>query len=189
MHSIVSRCFLVSVLFVLLLATVEGQTTGSATSALISQSFAFYPFDINVGLTIVDSSGHGHNGVLTSTITDGAPAPAIGCGRSIVFNGQATGSIPLTGTLEFTIALWVKSTQSRIGCVAPYNWFCGAGLVDGRVGPSPANDFGFTLVGGAPATGLGNPDTTALSPTAINGSLVPQPPPLLDTPAATACAL
>lgn len=68
---------------------------------------------------------------------------------------------------DFTIEYWVKIPTTTVGPTSA-NWYDGIGLVDGEVG-GLANDFGTSLLnGGKLAFGVGNPDVTIQSTTAIN---------------------
>jgi hypothetical protein len=64
---------------------------------------------------------------------------------------------------DFTISAWVRTTAT--GGTA--DWHDGDGIVDAEVA-GQANDFGTALVGNKFGFGIGNPDTTILSTTAIN---------------------
>jgi hypothetical protein len=112
---------------------------------------------------IADASGHKHDGSVI-----GAPRWQAGAGPSgggaFTFNGTSDAiQIPRVVQDDFTIALWVKTTQ-RGGMG---NWYAGAGLVDGDV-PGPRDDFGTALVGDVFAFGVGKADTTIKSTSAIN---------------------
>jgi hypothetical protein len=112
---------------------------------------------------VPDASGQKHDGSVL-----GAPAwqPGAGPGGSaaLEFNGTKDAiHIPRVVADDFTIALWVKTVQKG----GQGNWYHGAGLVDGDV-PGVTNDFGTALVGDFFAFGVGKPDTTIKSTTAIN---------------------
>jgi alpha-galactosidase len=66
---------------------------------------------------------------------------------------------------NFTIALWVKTTQTA----GTGQWWAGAGLIDGDTSSS-SRDFGTSLVGSKFAFGVGGTDTTITSITSINDS-------------------
>jgi alpha-galactosidase len=68
---------------------------------------------------------------------------------------------PVAG--DFTIAFWVKTTQTG----GTGQWWAGAGLVDGDTSSS-SRDFGTSLVGSKFAFGIGGTDTTVTSITSIN---------------------
>jgi len=83
------------------------------------------------------------------------------------FNGtSASVQIPRSiGNTDFTIALWVKTTDT--GSVGNGHWWNGNGLVDGEVsGGRP--DFGTALVGSKFSFGVGTPDVTVTSSVDIN---------------------
>jgi hypothetical protein len=112
---------------------------------------------------IPDGSGRHHDGSAVGAPTWLAAAGPAG-GGAMECNGSSDAvRIPRVVQDDFTIALWVKTTQK-----APEgSWFNGAGLVDGEVA-GVTDDFGTALVGGAFAFGVGKPDTTIKSTTPIN---------------------
>jgi hypothetical protein len=65
--------------------------------------------------------------------------------------------------MDWTIAYWVKTTDTG----GSGQWWAGKGIVDGEVA-GVMDDFGTSLVGSHAAFGVGNPDTTITSTTAIN---------------------
>jgi len=118
---------------------------------------AWYPLESNAQ----DASSNGQHGTLSGNVLSvpgrlGAPAAQ--------FDGDSgTIQIPRSVSNHFTIALWVKTTATG----GTGQWWAGKGLVDGEVSGT-AEDFGVTLVGDKAAFGVGNPDTTITSTTAIN---------------------
>src|SRR6202035_4419384 len=83
---------------------------------------------------------------------------------SYAFDGNTDAiHVPRPVQDDFTIALWVKTTQKG----GEGHWFAGAGLVDGEVA-GVTNDFGTALVGDVFAFGVGKPDTTIKSTSIIN---------------------
>jgi len=86
-------------------------------------------------------------------------------GRALQFNGTSTNYavIPRPNCMDWTIAYWVKTTATG----GTSQWYNGKGLVDGEVS-GVVDDFGTSLVGNRAAFGVGNPDTTITSTTAIN---------------------
>jgi O-glycosyl hydrolase len=107
-----------------------------------------------------DSSGNGQNGtVFGSTYVPGKLGAF-----AAQFNGTSSDiQIPLSISNSFTIAYWLKTTDTGGGP----QWWAGKGLVDGEV-PGTTNDFGTSLVGGSAALGVGNPDTTIATTNAVN---------------------
>ena len=85
--------------------------------------------------------------------------------NALQFNGTSANYaiIPRPNWMDWTIAFWVKTT----GTGGTGQWWAGEGLVDGEVA-GVADDFGISLVGNTAAFGVGNPDTTITSTTAIN---------------------
>jgi hypothetical protein len=119
---------------------------------------AWYPFEGDAQ----DASGHGNDGTISGSIT--FPSGKLGA-QSAQFNGSSDTyvTIPRSVSNSFTISFWVKTTT--IG--GSGQWYNGKGLVDGEVA-SVANDFGITLIGNSGAFGVGNPDTTITTTSAIN---------------------
>lgn len=85
--------------------------------------------------------------------------------NALQFNGTSASYaiIPRPNYMDWTIAFWVKTTNTG----GTPNWYNGKGLVDGEV-TGVVDDFGTSLVGNKAAFGVGNPDTTITSTTAIN---------------------
>ena len=130
------------------------------TVALPTDAVGSWHLDETGGSTANDTSGSGNNGVATSPVWTAA-GKINGC---LAFNGtssQVQIANPLSG--DFSIAFWVKTTQSG----GTGQWYKGIGLVDGYVAGT-TNDFGTALCGGKLAFGVGNPDQTILSTSAIN---------------------
>lgn len=86
-------------------------------------------------------------------------------GKALQFNGASTNYavIPRPNWMDWTIAFWVKTSATG----GSGQWWNGKGLVDGEVS-GVVDDFGTSLVGSNAAFGVGNPDTTITSTTAIN---------------------
>lgn len=86
-------------------------------------------------------------------------------GKALQFNGTSDYAIiPRPNWMDWTMAYWVKTTATGS---AGAQWWSGEGLVDGEVG-GVVDDFGTSLLGNNVAFGVGNPDTTITSTTAIN---------------------
>ncbi len=66
---------------------------------------------------------------------------------------------------DFTVEMWMKSTQANVGSTY---WYYGAVLFFADTVTSNSNDFGFAVLNGRVALGTGNPDTTASSRTSVN---------------------
>lgn len=130
---------------------------GSAAQAVPANPAGYWPLD---AATAVDATGSGNNGLVNSA-TWSSSGRINGC---FTFNGS-TSSIQITNPVcnDFTIAFWVKTTQTA----GTGQWYNGAGLVDGDFS-GVANDFGTALVGGKFAFGIGNPDATIFSTSLIN---------------------
>jgi hypothetical protein len=135
-------------------------TQGSSPGAVATDYVGYWPLDATNGSTTADLSAAGNNGVVTGAGWS-ASGRVNGC---LVFNGTSS-SVQITNPVcnDFTIAFWVKTTQTA----GTGQWYNGVGLVDGDY-PMTANDFGTAMCGGKFAFGIGNPDTTILSTTSIN---------------------
>lgn len=111
---------------------------------------------------VLDTSGNGLNGAFYGVTSFGA-------GRidnlAVGFTGgdDSYAEIPNPLGNDFSIAFWVNTTNTA----STGQWWNGNGLVDGEVGGA-TNDFGVSLVGSKVGFGVGNPDTTITSTSAIN---------------------
>ncbi|MDB6112098.1 MAG: hypothetical protein JWR69_3848 [Pedosphaera sp.] len=137
----------------------NGQVVASETFDLtvLGAMVAYYRFEGDA----LDSSGQGNHGT-----TNGGVAFVTGkIGPKALSTDGVSGYVqtPFSVLSDFTITLWVKTTA--IGGAG--QWWAGKGLVDGEVTGS-ADDFGTALVNNSFAFGMGNPDTTISSTTAIN---------------------
>jgi hypothetical protein len=118
---------------------------------------ALYSFEGYAG----DSGGQGNHGLVTGGLSYaigkiGAQAASLnGTGNSVV--------IPCPVVNDFSIACWMKTTASG----GAGQWWGGLGIVDGEVSGAVA-DFGTSLVGNKVAFGVGNPDLTITSTSAVN---------------------
>ncbi len=120
-------------------------------------SRAWYPFEGNAQ----DASGNGNHGAISgnATFTSGK----LGA-QAAQFDGtNAFITIPRSISDSFTIAFWLKTTATG----GSGQWYNGKGLVDGEM-PGVANDFGTSLIGTKAAFGVGNPDTTITTTSAVN---------------------
>ncbi|HZI30866.1 MAG TPA: glycoside hydrolase family 76 protein, partial [Candidatus Binatia bacterium] len=135
-------------------------TEGSSSFSVPSGYNGYWPLDATSGTVAVDASGNGNDGTVNSASWNSS-GKINGC---LFFNG-VNSSVQVNNTMngDFSIVFWVKTTQTA----GTGQWYNGAGLVDGDA-PFNNNDFGTALVGGKFAFGVGNPDTTILSTTAIN---------------------
>lgn len=134
------------------LTATEFVTTTTPTSS------AWYPFESNAQ----DASGNGNNGTISGGVT--FPAGKLGA-HAAQFDGVSNTyvSIPRTISDQFTIAFWMKTTATG----SSGQWYNGKGLVDGEM-PGGVDDFGVSLVGNKAAFGVGNPDTTIYTTSAVN---------------------
>src|ERR1035437_2929525 len=121
------------------------------------QPVALYALEGNA----LDSSGNGNNGTANAV---SYVAGKIGT-QAAQFNGSsAYVQIPRSISTGFTVAMWVKTTDSGNSGT---QWWQGKGLVDGEVSGAAA-DWGTVLLAGKFALGIGNPDTTISSSVNIN---------------------
>jgi len=135
-------------------------TQGAAAQSIPANPVGYYPLDATSGTVAVDANGSSNNGVVSGA-TWNSSGRFNGC---LVFNG-ASSTVQITNPLcnDFSIALWVKTTQAP----GSGQWYNGVGLIDADA-PANNDDFGTALVGGKFAFGVGNPDTTILSTSSIN---------------------
>lgn len=135
-----------------------GQTEISRLATVGSTLVANYPFDGNAR----DTGKHGNHGdPVAITYTAGK----IGA-NAAQFDG--TGSfvkIPAAVTADFSIAYWVKTTQTG----GTGQWWAGKSMVDADI-PGIANDWGIALVGDKAGFGMGDTGNgfTILSTTPVN---------------------
>ncbi len=125
-----------------------------------TQPVAWYPMEGN----IQDTSGNGNNATQVNNVSY-VPGKIGALAAQFSGNGNSYAVIPLSISNSFTIAGWIKTTAT--GGVGNGQWWNGKGIVDGEV-PGSVADFGLTLLGSTAAFGIGNPDTTITSTTAIN---------------------
>jgi hypothetical protein len=120
----------------------------------------WWKFDEGQGSVALDWSGHGNHGPLV-----GDPQWVAGYdGGALDFDGSDDYvEVPQLVQDDFTIAFWVKTTQT--GGTGP--WYQSVGLVDAEM-PGVTTDFGVVLSGSNAGFGLGAVDTTITSTTNIN---------------------
>ena len=120
----------------------------------------YWPLDETNGNTAADATGSGNNGVVTGA----AWSPDGKVNGCLVFNG-VNQNVEVNNTVggDFSLSFWVQTTQAA-GTGA---WWQGAGLVDAFASANDS-DFGAALCGGHFAFGVGSPDATLLSTSAIN---------------------
>ena len=139
---------------------ISDQVLVANTLTIPTDYIGYWPLDATSGTIAADASGNGNNGTVNGA-TWNANGETNGC---LSFNG-VNNYVQISNNIsqDFSIAFWVKTTQAG----GTGQWYNGTGLVDGD-SPGNANDFGTALCGGKFAFGVGNPDTTILSTTAIN---------------------
>lgn len=135
---------------------VVGPATVSQLAANGSTLVAYYPFEGSAA----DGSGFGNSGTANNVTYVAGEVGA----QAAQFDGASSYvQIPVAVVNDFSIACWVKTTATG----ASGQWWNGRGMVDGET-PGAVNDFGLSLIGNYAAFGVGNPDTTITSTTAIN---------------------
>ncbi|MFC4232298.1 LamG-like jellyroll fold domain-containing protein, partial [Parasediminibacterium paludis] len=123
----------------------------------------------NYSVTISDGTCTATSAPVTVTVnslpTVGGITQAGQFGNGLNFDG-VNDYVNLTRTIQddFTIEFWMKTTQ--IGNNSSM-WYGGMGIVDAEY-PGVTNDFGVSLVGNKIAFGVGNPDYTIFSTSAVN---------------------
>lgn len=136
--------------------TILSQTEITRLAKVASTLVARYAFDDDAR----DASGHrNHGDPVNVAYTAGAAG-----GKAAVFDGAGSFvKIPASVVGNFTIAYWVRTTATG----GTGQWYAGKAMVDADV-PGAADDWGIALVGGKAGFGIGNPDTTIVSTTAVN---------------------
>jgi len=113
-----------------------------------SEAVAWYEFELNT----LDSSGHNNHAVPLGTLLYGQGR--IGP-NGAAFDGTAFAEITRVIATNFTVAMWIKTTNTGTGSV----WYNGMGLVDGEMVGNAA-DWGCSVLNSKFALGIGAPDTT-----------------------------
>jgi hypothetical protein len=148
----------------------DGNLSISSFSNLTANAFgtttaeipaAWYPFENGAQ----DNSGNGNDGTISGGVT--FPSGKLGA-HAAQFDGVSNTfvGIPRTISDQFTVAFWLKTTATG----GSGQWWSGEGLVDGEM-PNAVDDFGVSLVGNKAAFGVGNPDTTISTSSAVNDGL------------------
>jgi hypothetical protein len=110
--------------------------------------------------TVADATGSGSDGTNHGATFAGG---AVGM-YAAQFNGASSYiQIPKTVTKSFSIAMWIQTTDTG----AAGSWRLGRGLVDGS-SSAKKSDYGTALNAGKFSLGIGGPDTTLTSTTAVN---------------------
>jgi uncharacterized repeat protein (TIGR03806 family) len=124
---------------------------------------AWYQFEGNA----LDTSGSGNNGAATAVSYVAGKEGA----QAAQFNGTSSYVlIPRSVQDDFTVAMWVKTTNTA--GTAGAQWWSGKGLVDGEVSGAGA-DWGTAIVNGKFVLGVGGvpDDTTIASSVNVNDGL------------------
>ncbi len=116
-----------------------GPTTSASALLSIARRVAWYEFETVLteeDPNVPDSSGFGNTGTAS-----GVAAQTTGIiGNALEFDGTSWIDVPRSIQDDFTIAFWMKTTQTTTGD----RWYKGAGLVSGEM-PGTVNDFGVAL--------------------------------------------
>ncbi len=131
--------------------------TNVVPAAPVLAPLAWYPFEGDAQ----DATGHGNDGVIFGNVS--FVAGRIGAQAAEFDGSSGYVQIPRCFDNHFTIACWVRTSATAGGS----QWWAGKGIVDGEV-QGTADDFGLCLVNTNAGFGVGNPDTTILSTSAIN---------------------
>jgi len=136
----------------------SSQVTSTPASGVNFGLVAEYKFENGAQ----DTSGNNYNGIIngvTSAVGGKVDTAAIN------FTGGDDSYVEIPNPLgnDFSISFWLNTTATG----GTGQWWAGIGLVDGEV-PGATNDFGVSLVGTNAGFGIGNPDTTIASTTAVN---------------------
>jgi hypothetical protein len=118
------------------------------------------------------SSYNGSGATWTNIGTGGATynttlsgSPTWNSGGYFTFNGtNQSGQLARPVSDSFTLSTWFRTTQSS---GATTQWWLGMGLMDCEVAGT-AFDYGLAIGAGSALFGIGNPDTTIVSPTTLN---------------------
>lgn len=124
-----------------------------------SAPLAWYRFEGDA----TDATGNGNHGLASGVSYVSGKLGAL----AAQFNGSNSYvQVPLVISNHFTIAFWLKTTDTG----GTGQWWTGKGLVDGEVSGT-VDDFGVSLTGGKVALGIGNPDTTITTTDLVNDGL------------------
>jgi len=153
-----------------------GSTTGGMSGSLVTTGGAGAGGSNGVsgsgGAPIVDASSEApvaDSSVPVDMGVDtgmGYPEASTCAGYAAVFTGFAFGTVAARPVQDdFTLEAWIKTTDVGVG--ATPDFFLGNGLIYADIA-GVANDFGTSILNSKFAFGVGNPDTTILSTTAVN---------------------
>lgn len=122
----------------------------------------YYKFNEGAGTVLVDSTSTA-DGTLVNTPLWVA-SPIEGSLNALHFDGVDDNvEIPNTVSSDFTVEYWMNTT-STAGSGA---WYNGNGIVDAEM-PGGSTDWGTSLNGSLLSFGIGNPDVTIYSTSAVN---------------------
>ncbi len=140
--------------------TASGLSTYTWTGGPTTATFAVSP-TVTTTYSVIGTNSAGcisSYAVKTVTAYNCSPAEALN------FDGSNDYiNVPSPVSNDFTIEYWVKTTQTAPGG----QWYAGNGIVDAEVA-GVNNDFGTSLATNKIAFGIGAPDVTISSTTAIN---------------------
>lgn len=143
--------------------TASGLSTYTWTGGPTTASFVVSP-TVTTTYSVVGTNSAGClSSIATKTVIayNCSPAAALNFDGS---NDYINTTSPVSN--DFTIEYWVKTTQTAPGG----QWYNGYGIVDAEVS-GITNDFGTSLATNKAAFGIGAPDVTITSTTAINNGV------------------
>ncbi|TAL00601.1 MAG: hypothetical protein EPO07_09500, partial [Verrucomicrobia bacterium] len=129
----------------------------ASATTIPSEAVAWYEFE----MTPLDSSGNNNHAVPVGTLLYGPGKRGL---EAAQFNGTAFAQITRIVGTNFTVAMWLQTTNTG---PASGQWYSGLGLVDGEMVGSAA-DWGCSVINSKFAFGIGNPDTTISTTVNIN---------------------
>lgn len=140
------------------------KSVDAATTGLV----AYYHCDENGGTTFTNStSGAGAGNGTAAAALAWVASPIQYAANALNFDGSNDYAVvPNVVSSDFTVEYWMKTSSTGPGNNTT-QWYGGNGIVDAEV-PGGTNDWGTSLTGPYLAFGVGNPDITIHSTSAVN---------------------
>lgn len=129
---------------------------------------AAYTCNENSGTALLNSkTGAGAGNGTVDVGLSWTASPIQFAANAINFDGADDYAVvPNTVSGDFTVEYWMRTTSTGSGGLGT-QWYGGNGIVDAEV-PGGTNDWGTALTGQYLAFGIGNPDITIQSTSAVN---------------------